>query len=142
MLDHFESVRIRRHGDWNRTLAVLFSGVFYGFAFLASRNAAQVLFPLVVSHGLAYLALTDFSLRKIHPGVYKGLLPALFVGATALLFGGMEFLLEDSLLEIGSPTKALTTAILLTPLFCHYYFDMFLWKSTHPHAAKVYADAA
>jgi len=62
----FEIIRWKRHQEWNRFFSVLFAAIFYGYAFFIGKTIAQVLFPLVVSHGFAYLALTEFSLRKIH----------------------------------------------------------------------------
>lgn len=135
----FELYRNRAVKDFNRTLSVFFAGVFYGAAFLLSETAVQVLFPLVVSHGFSYLALTDFSLRKIEPRRYSGLKPTLFILGTALVFGGAEFVLEGDWQKLGSASQAFTTALFLTPLFCHYYFDAFLWKRTHPDAPLIYA---
>lgn len=135
----FEIYRMIRFGDFNRTLSVFFAGLFYGCAFINGETAPQILFPLVVSHGFSYLALTDLSLRKMEPITYKGFIPLLLVGLTAVIFGTAEWSVEEEWLDMNSSAKAFTTALLLTPLFCHYYFDAFLWKRTHPDAAKIYA---
>lgn len=134
----FEIITLRKFRDFNRTFSVFFAGFFYATAFLLSQNSIQVLFPLVVSHGFSYLALMDFSMRKLHPDRYKLLIPTFLVVATAVVFGGAEFMLEDEWFHMGSSTKAFTTALFLTPLFCHYYFDGFLWKRQHPDSAKIY----
>lgn len=135
----FEAYRLIRFKDFNRTLSVFFAGLFYGCAFINGETAAQILFPLVVSHGFSYLALTDLSLRKMEPSTYKGWVPLVLVGVTALFFGSAEFWVEEEWTLMGSSSKAITTAVLLTPLFCHYTFDAFLWKRTHPDSAKIYA---
>ncbi len=135
----FEAYRLYRYGDFNRTLSVFFAALFYGCAFINGETAAQILFPLVVSHGFSYLALTDLSLRRIEPTLYKGFVPLAVVVLTAFIFGSAEYWVEDEWLDLSSNGQAFTTALLLTPLFCHYFFDSFLWKSTHPDARRIYA---
>lgn len=134
----FEMYRLMKYKDTQRTLSVFFAAVIYGAAFIYGKNAAQVLFPLIVSHGFSYLALTDLSLRKLSAQMV-GYKPLGLVLLTALLFGGIEFLIEEDWINTKSPRHSLTTALLLTPLFCHYYFDAFLWKRTHPDALKIYS---
>lgn len=136
----FELARWRTYQEWNRIFSVLFAGIFYGYAFLLGKTVTQVLFPLVVSHGFAYLALMDLSLKKIHRGQKKRhnyLTIAILL--TALVFGGLEFLVESEWLQVESSVKAFTTALLLTPLFCHYLFDSFLWKKSHPDSKSIYS---
>lgn len=135
----FEAYRLYSFQDFNRTLSVFFAGLFYGCAFIKGETVAQILFPLVVSHGFSYLALMILSLRRLEPLRFKGWMPIAIVAVTALIFGGAEYWVEEEWMAINSSAKALTTAILLTPLFCHYAFDAFLWKRSHPDSPQIYA---
>lgn len=120
-----------------RILAFLFPAFLYSACFLLGKNLAQVLFPLVVSHGLAYLGILSVSLPKISNFTSKKALIALF--GTAIFLGSLEFFLEDEFWNRSNPYFAITSALLLTPLFCHYLFDSFLWKRSHPEASQIYS---
>lgn len=133
----FEAYRLFKYKDLTRTLSVFFAGVFYGFALIKGQTLAQILFPLIVSHGVSYLALMDFSMRRINPLIYKGVLPIILLVITTAFFGGFKYWLEKVLLP-GQPWQAFFIAVILTPLFCHYAIDGFLWKRTHPDSKKIY----
>lgn len=131
----------RRQGqvEWNRALSVGNAAFLYGFTFLFPKNMAQVLFPLVVSHGVAYIALISLSVRRVRTvraGTYVTLGAIMF---TALAFGAAEFLFEDRYAGFDDPSWAAVTALWLTPLFSHFVYDAFLWRRTHPEAAAVFA---
>jgi len=115
-----------------RILSVIYPGLIYSFAFLFSNNIIEILFPLVVSHGLTYLILIDYSLERTTSNYKKKTL--IFVLLAAVVFGSTEFFTESLFVDVSDPTKAIATALFLTPLFCHYLFDAFLWTKDHPES--------
>ena len=121
--------------ETTRILATVFPGVIYSFALLFSNSVMEVLFPLVVSHGLTYLILIDYSLEKTRSNYTKKIF-ILIIGAT-LLLGTTEFFAEDLFYDVTDPAKAITTSFFLTPLFCHYLFDAFLWRKDHPESKLI-----
>jgi hypothetical protein len=121
-----------------RIFSVGFPALLYGLAFVHGRSLSQILFPLVVSHGCTYLVLTAVSMKRI--GRIKFPLAAI-VGAvltTALIFGAVDALYGGGLSDSESPRMTVWIALFLTPLFCHYIFDGFLWTRRHPDAARIY----
>lgn len=110
----------------------------YGLCFLYGQGIEQVLFPLVAAHGVAYIALITRSAKALKmKRIWKNAL--LWVLATAVFFGLMVFMFSPnrSDLRIATPLQAFLGALFLTPLFCHYIFDSYLWLSTHPDSAKI-----
>ncbi|MBX3041095.1 MAG: hypothetical protein KF789_10355, partial [Bdellovibrionaceae bacterium] len=84
---------------WPVVLAVLTPGLFYGVAFLLGTNLAQILFPLVVSHAVAYFGLMSLSLERLEVPFRKGF--AVWLGVilvTALIFGWGESSYEEWML--------------------------------------------
>jgi hypothetical protein len=127
--------------EWPRTLSVAFPAAIYGSAFLLGRTQSEILFPLVVSHGLAYLALVGLSVRRTgRPRVNSSLALGL-VFITAIIAGSLEHW-GESWVDFSDPSMAFFVALVLTPLYCHYLFDAFLWKRSHPEAVLIYASAA
>lgn len=118
-----------------RVLATLFPGLIYSSAFLFSDSIVEILFPLVVSHGLTYLILIDYSLEKTR-STYTKKTFFLIVGV-AIVLGSAEFFTEDLFYDVSDPTKAIATSLFLTPLFCHYLFDAFLWTKDHPESKVI-----
>ena len=118
-----------------RIVSTLFPGLIYSYAFLFSNSLMEVLFPLVVSHAVTYIFIIDYSLKKINQNYTKKLFYLVLI--TAVFFGSAEFFTEDFLSDITNSAKAITTGFLLTPLFCHYLFDSFLWTRKHPETHKI-----
>jgi hypothetical protein len=133
----------RKHPEWNRILAIAFPSLLYGIAFIRGRTAMEMIFPLVVAHGVGYFALMSFALNKTQERFFNFRKAVVLILVTALFFGVLEAYYED-LLDLSTPavsgTMAFLIAIYLTPLFCHYYFDSFLWKAQHPDAKSIYSD--
>jgi hypothetical protein len=134
----FETQAFRQSRDWNRTLSVAFPAALYGFTFLGAQTPAQILFPLVVSHGLAYIGLVSLSVERTRVVTASPVKIVFLVLVTAVFFGGAERVFEYVWLDLANPRKAVLAAIYLTPLFSHYVFDAFLWKRTHPESELIY----
>jgi hypothetical protein len=133
----------RREGrrEFARLLSVAYPVLLYGFAFLRGTTLAQILFPLVVSHGLTYIALTSLSLVRTRgrAGLGRPAVAVIAVAATAALFGTIETIYENRVAMFDDPRLAFFLALYLMPLFCHYLFDAFLWTRRHPDAAVIFA---
>lgn len=135
----FEVYRLYKYKDFNRTISVFFAALFYGCALFGGRTIEQIMFPLLMHHAIAYIALIDLSLRKMEPQKYSGFRPALAVLATTAIFGGAVYWIERVWVPAPNLLGTTVMAIILTGLFCHYTMDAYIWKRTHPDAAKIYA---
>lgn len=134
----FETERLRRYREWNRMLSLAVPAVIYGSCFLLGRYWLEILLPLVVAHGAAYLGLTSLAVSRTKER-FDFRKAAFYIILTALFFGTLEFDFDRGL--PGSP-DILTSALLafyLMALFSHYTFDAYLWKRSHPEAVAVYS---
>lgn len=132
---------------WPVTLAVLTPVLFYGISFLLGVRLSQVLFALVVSHGVGYMALMSLSLKKVEVP-YKASFRVWFwiMIATAIIFGFIEAQFEEFyLLDLATyesyPQNILLSVLgglYLVPLLSHYIFDGWLWTSRHRDAKLIY----
>ncbi len=130
---------LRKSREWNRTLAIAMPALVYGLSFLRGQSLAEILFPLVVAHGAAYIGLTALSTHRLGRPVKWPLgAMSLVVLFTALVFGTMEVFFEEFQMNLLDPRVAPLMALYLTPLFCHFIFDAFLWKASHPEASQIY----
>lgn len=127
------------------TLAIFTPAFLYALSFLWGRNIAEVLYPLVVAHGFAYMALMSLSLQRTQAPWQRGFIWWFGVmGATALFFGVSEARFEEWLLPRLDPQGLkdfLVPALMglyLVPLLTHYIYDGWLWKSNHPEARLIY----
>jgi hypothetical protein len=126
-----------RRTEWNRILALATPAVIYGYCFLIGRTWIEILLPLVVAHGAAYIGLTSLAVSRTRNGfAFKKAF--VFVTLTCLFFGAVEFNFDRGLPPAGDLALSAAMAFYLCALFCHYVFDGFLWKRTHPEAALVY----
>jgi hypothetical protein len=131
IINYYKNKRL----DTARVLATVFPGLIYTAAFLFSNTIVEVLFPLVVSHGLTYLILIDYSLEKTSSTYTKRTF--MIILGLAIILGSTEFFAEELFYDVTDPTKAFATSLFLTPLFCHYIFDAFLWTKDHPESKLI-----
>jgi len=127
----------------NRFVGVFFPAILYGQCFLLAQTLSQVLFPLLLSHGIAYMAILALSLERTQRDRFRSFWIALFVIVlTAAFFGGLESFWEEGQSEFTSGLPLFLRASLigatLTPLFCHYAFDARIWKKGHREGALVF----
>lgn len=135
----FEIFAARKGIQWNRVLSVATPSLIYGTSFLLPSSEASTIFPLVMSHGASYFALNSLAMNKTQPRFPTLKSALLVVAITALIFGTLEFILDDAVTNITKPENALLGGLFLTPAFCHYIFDMWLWKKSHPESRLVYS---
>lgn len=144
--------RLFRRGrrEFNRFCAILGPAVIYGWCFLAADTGAEVLFPVLVAHGIPYFAIMDISLRRLNPSFFHGALKVTgLLVATALIFSvGEKFYEEHWVGNAMSDTyvqaplswfQIVLTGIFMTPLLCHYIWDGHLWRGKHREAKIIYA---
>jgi hypothetical protein len=134
----------RRLREWNRLFSVAFPALIYGYCFLWGQSFTQVLFPLLIVHGSAYLVIMTHSLTRTQRARFRTPLVALcLLGLTALIFGLGESFIEESSLGGGdghpSVLRSALIALTLTPLYSHYVFDAMIWKKSHPEASAIFA---
>lgn len=135
----FECRRLYACKDWTRTLTVLFPAILYFYCFVLSQNVTQILFPLVASHGLAYLALNYQTLQHLDPIRFNTKIKTFgIVFSTALILGCFESISRDLFADSNQLLHKIIAAVFLTPLFSHYTYDAFLWRRKHPESASVY----
>ena len=135
----------------NRLLSVGAPAFVYAVCLLFGSSMLEVFFPMLVAHGVPYLAIIALSMRRVQPARYSNAWSvAVLLLITALLAGALVYTLENEWVEELVSTNATPVtgllgaagiALMLTPLFCHYIWDAFIWKGTHRDAARFYAKA-
>jgi hypothetical protein len=135
----YERKSLKDPREHARICSMLLPALLYGASFVYGKTMSQILFPLVASHGAAYIGLVSLSLNRIQRPLRVSLLPTiLIVVGTALAFGSTETILDGFSEHLNRSLYSLYIAITLTPLFCHFYFDAFLWRRDHPDANSIY----
>jgi hypothetical protein len=139
-------IRLYKKGlsEWNRVLSVAYPTLVYGYCFLVGQTITQVLFPLLFMHGIAYIALMAQTLHRTRQERFTSFTYATFVMVgTAVILGLNESWWEENQLNFhlsGTTfTQSLMIGLYLTPLFCHYVFDAWIWKKSHHESKMIYA---
>lgn len=130
--------------ELNRVCSVTIPTLCYGYCFFFGKNLSQILFPLLMLHGCSYMAILIHSLNRTQKERFKTPLVALLIVAlTAMVFGLTESWIEDELLFSDLPyprwLRSLLVGLTLSPLYCHYLFDAFIWKRSHFEASLIYS---
>lgn len=116
--------------ELNRVFYFCLIATTYGYSFFLGDSLAQVLFPLLFVHGVAYLAVMGEHIARER--LLKLRKALLLIGLTSLIFGTAESLFEHKMDQIMSELSEVSSALLiggyLTPLISHYVFDAFLWR--------------
>lgn len=133
--------------ELNRFLSMLVPISIYGIGFTLGHTVAQVIFPILMAHGIPYIAIMDVSLRRLNPKIFKAFVKVLgLLVFTAVLLASIENYATSFLDTLSqayrykdvSSGQALLTAIVMTPLICHFIWDAYIWKGTHREAKTVY----
>ncbi|MBZ0165990.1 MAG: hypothetical protein K8I00_04220, partial [Candidatus Omnitrophica bacterium] len=133
--------------ELNRFLSMLVPISIYGIGFIVGNTVAQVIFPILMAHGIPYIAIMDVSLRRLNPQIFKAFVKVLgLLVFTAVLLASIENYATSFLDTLSqayrykgvSNGQALLTAIVMTPLICHFIWDAYIWKGTHREAKTVY----
>ncbi len=132
----------------NRFLSMLVPISIYGIGFILGNSIAQVIFPILMAHGIPYMAIMDVSLRRLNPAIFTNFLKVLCLMIfTAALLSSVESYASNFLETLNqayryretSTGQAFLTALVMTPLICHFIWDAYIWKGTHREAKTVYA---
>ncbi len=134
--------------ELNRFLAMLVPISIYGIGFTLGDTLAEVLFPILLAHGIPYIAIMDISLRRLNPHIFKTFATVFgLLVFTAVIFSVFEDFTISFLTTLNqayryketTSTQAFLTGVVLTPLFCHFVWDAYIWKGTHHEARTVYS---
>jgi hypothetical protein len=132
----------------NRCFAVLGPALLYAFCFLWGDSIEEVLFPLLLAHGIPYLAIMSLSLTRLNARVFSTMAKvASLMTLTIAVFGVLEWLYEEHVIEISNAYVDLPVRfgdgflimVYLTPLLLHFIFDAYIWTGRHREATVVYA---
>lgn len=120
--------------------------IIYAGAFFLGERDVDLAFPLVLSHGISYLAVSAQTSGRLGlPGTGRPVRAFAWMLATALIGGLFAYSLTEAQdfetwSASGSPLLLnLAIAAYLGPLYAHYLFDAWLWTGRHPEAREVFA---
>ena len=134
--------------ELNRIVSVGYPTLIYGWCFLYGSTITQVLFPLLFIHGIAYFAVVGESLVRTQKERFNTFIKAIVVVVvTGIVLAFGESWVEEYALTYNIPTewsasgfvRASIVGLYLTPLFCHYLFDSWIWRKNHREAHAVFA---
>jgi hypothetical protein len=132
------------------------SALIYNRAFIPSLTRTEMMEIVAVPHGVAYILSVAFIAVKIQAEEEKWQASGLFSRALLLsyfkklkpktlftwvilssaLFGVGDYIVDDFYLDISNPEAGMLNTILsaiwITPLLSHYYFDAVIWRHNHP----------
>lgn len=107
----------------NRILSVGLPSLLQVACFLWAKNPAQVLWPLLAMHGVAYIALMSQTLSVRGIG-RMGVLRAVAAVLLTVALGGIFHAFMDG----KSPTASLLGALVGAPSVWHYLVDGWIWR--------------
>jgi hypothetical protein len=130
-----------------RFFALLLPIVLYSLVSYLGKDAAGVLMPLIIAHGIPYMAMMFIGMKKGQPDRfknYKKIIAILIL--TAIFFGSLEFAFEqygpnmdDKYLFLAPDfLESLLISFYLVPVLCHYYFDAIIWRRKHREADQIF----
>lgn len=131
--------------EFNRLASVLIPATFHGVCFLMGRSLAEVAFPLLIMHGLTYIALVSHSMKGLWPRAKTLSFSKVFF--LILLSGGFLAVLEswsEDALSIfdytsgnASVSSLVASSLLIGPTLFHYLVDGKIWRRTDPDMARI-----
>lgn len=120
--------------------------IIYGGAFFLGERDVDLAFPLVLSHGISYLAVSAQTSKRLGlPGTHGRGHALAWMFATALIGGMFAYSMTEmqdfESWQAGANPFLLNLAIALYlgPLYAHYLFDAWLWTGKHPEAKAIFA---
>lgn len=127
--------------EWNRISYIFISTFMNGVCFCLGRNEAEIIFPLVAYHGLAYFVLMNHALLRTRSQIFTPRRSFFCLVLVALLFGAYERMIEFIPGEGSKLLGAIWAGIYVTPIMLHYIYDAILWRSKHAEGKLVYGSA-
>lgn len=138
----------RNKREFATSLSVLVPAIGYGAGFLYGTTVFQMAAPIIVGHGVGYWALMSVSLQRTQAEKFKSFGKVLLVTMMiAVIVGSISDVIEQNYLEKYMYSMAvgwnhivisLAVALVLTPLFLHYYVDALIWSKKHRESHLVY----
>ncbi|OQW51587.1 MAG: hypothetical protein A4S09_10185 [Proteobacteria bacterium SG_bin7] len=129
----------------NRVLSIFVPSILYGYGFLKGHVFVDIVFPLLIAHAISYFAVMALSLRRLKPTKYTFMKALGIVVITAFVFGSSDYIFETlSLSPYTDYVKdstvwgALAISVLVTPVICHYVFDAWIWRYSHPRSKVIF----
>jgi len=121
--------------NFYRIVFILSNAILFALVGYFAQNYIEVIIPLMMAHGFQYLILSSsFESKTYKEKIMKVFLILLLIG---IIFGGIDtyfqeqFDMNNSYLYYTDVVENLLLALLLTPLFSHYIYDMKIWKSQY-----------
>ena len=133
--------------ELNRFLAMAVPISIYGLGFITGRNLAEVVFPILMAHGIPYIAIMDVSLNRLNPKKFKTFATVfMLLVMTAVILSFVEDFAIGFLTTMNqayryketSTGQALLTGIVLMPLICHFVWDAYIWTGKHHESRTVF----
>lgn len=129
--------------ELNRVASVGFPAGIYASCFLVGTTVTQILFPLLLLHGIAYIAIVGQSVTRTRKILTAPVLAFSVMILTAVTFGLGELWFEENIVDYEKGDSPILMSALvgiwLTPLFCHYAFDALIWRKDHREASLVFS---
>jgi hypothetical protein len=133
--------------EWGRVFGLGAAALTYGWAFFGARTVMDVAFPLVLSHGAAYVAIMAQTSRRLgiprletRARAWVGLLATALGGGVLAVCLLERFDFADwSVAGAGRVWICLASAAYFGPVLSHYIADGWLWTGRHPEAREIFA---
>ncbi|MCR9205667.1 MAG: hypothetical protein NXH75_13875, partial [Halobacteriovoraceae bacterium] len=109
------------------------------YSFVVADTMHEILIPLLITHGLSYMALIQESSKKVFSKnkILGIVLLSLMGGFLDWFFLDEKFLFNHSLFF-----HHFFRAMIFGAIFTHYYLDGKIWKKDHPHFELIFKEAA
>lgn len=133
-----------KKNELNRNLAMLNFAFIYFYSFVLSTYEAELLFMLVLTHGITYVSLIIYRQKQIRA---KFLSLQVFAVILLLTIGGIlgEFYADnlydkvtDLVITPSNLTELVMIILYMTPILSHFIWDSYLWKKDHPDSKEMY----
>ena len=108
----------------------------YFVSFVFSKNSHQILIPLILTHGLAYMGMISHSSKRLFDSSKVPIIIGIGIA------GGLAdwlFLEEMVFQKYNVIVHHFFRAIVFGAIFTHYYLDGFLWRREHPQIPQISA---
>ena len=122
--------------------SVLMPSLLQWICVFANSSKMDILFPLLVSHGVAYIVLIARGRQSLGSPISLRM-GIIFVGISAVVGGLLSFGLEQLAIDFNyirgkfSFWNEIVLALIATPMLWHYLVDAFIWKHTDEDMRKI-----
>ena len=126
-------------------ISLLYPVVIHVICFLFFKESFKAFIPLLVMHGISYIALVAYSMKKIQKVSYFKVLPIILsfvficVFAENLLLDDYDVFVAPYLLKNNILLSSIASIAVL-PNLLHYIFDGFIWKKSNEDFVEIIKD--